>query len=77
MSGGRKHELNGLDDPAFNPLDPACVSDPACWLPMEVRAELQKTFLERMSMLKHAPKFRDGEGACGVMYVDSDDKEQK
>lgn len=70
MPSGRKHELNDLDDPNFNPLDPACVSDPACWLPVSTGAEIQKGFVERTRMLKHAPTFHDEAGKVGVLYVD-------
>lgn len=62
MSGGRKHKLNNLDDPDFDPLDPACTSDPSCWLPASVAAEVQKDFVEKMSMLKYAPRYKDSEG---------------
>lgn len=74
MPSGRKHELNDLGTPGFDPLDPACVSDPACWLPASDGAELQKTFIERTQMLKHAPKFRNEAGKGGVLYVDEQEE---
>lgn len=33
---GRKHDLN-------HPFDPAAVSDPACWLPVEIAREIEAT----------------------------------
>lgn len=77
MPSGRKHELNDLSDPNFNPLDPACVSDPSCWLPASTGTELQKEFITRTSMLKHAPKYREEAGKVGVMYFDETDEDCK
>jgi hypothetical protein len=57
MPGGRKHKLNNLDDPSFNPLDPACTSDPACWLPVSIGNEFQAMFIERTQLLKHRSRY--------------------
>lgn len=54
MSGGRKHQLNNLDDPDFDPLDPSCVSDPACWLTPEQGLKVQGAFAARANMIKYA-----------------------
>lgn len=73
MSGGRKHKLNNLDDPDFDPLDPACTSDPSCWLPASVAAEVQKGFFEKMNMLKYSPRFQDSDR----VWVVEDEREIK
>lgn len=49
----RKHELNL--DPDFNPLDPAQVSDPSCWITGEAAEILKRGMIEKIGMLRRAP----------------------
>ena len=49
----RPHELNL--DPNFDPLDPAQVSDPACWITGESADALRQGLVEGLSVLRHAP----------------------
>jgi hypothetical protein len=52
---GRKHELNL--DPNFNPLDPAQVSDPKCWITGAAADALKHGMVEKISMIRRAPKY--------------------
>ena len=52
---GRKHELNL--DPDFNPLDPAQVSDPKCWITGAAAEVLKHGMVEHISMIRRAPKY--------------------
>jgi hypothetical protein len=52
---GRKHELNL--DPNFNPLDPAQVSDPKCWITGAAAEALKRGMVEKISMIRRAPKY--------------------
>ena len=49
----RRHELNL--DPNHDPLNPAHVSDPACWITGEAAEALKRAMVERIGMLRHAP----------------------
>ena len=49
----RKRELNL--DPDFDPLDPAQVSDPACWITGESAEALKRGLTEGISLLRYAP----------------------
>jgi hypothetical protein len=49
----RKHELNL--DPDFDPLDPAQVSDPSCWITGEAAEVLKRGMVEKIGMLRRAP----------------------
>jgi hypothetical protein len=50
---GRKHELNL--DPNFDPLDPAQVSDPKCWITGAAAEALKQRVAEKISVLRGAP----------------------
>lgn len=52
---GRKHELNLA--PNFDPLDPAQVSDPKCWITGAAAEALKHGTVERISMIRCAPKY--------------------
>jgi hypothetical protein len=52
---GRKHELNL--DPNFNPLDPAQVSDPKCWITGAAADALKHGMVEKISMIRYAPTY--------------------
>ena len=49
----RKHELNL--DPDFDPLDPAQVSDPNCWITGDAAEALKRGMIEKIGMLRRAP----------------------
>ena len=49
----RKRELNL--DPDFDPLDPAQVSDPACWITGESAEALKRGLTEGITLLRYAP----------------------
>lgn len=50
---GRKHELNL--NPNFDPLDPAQVSDPKCWITGAAAEALKLGLVQKISMIRHAP----------------------
>ncbi len=50
----RPHELNL--DPNHDPLDPAQVSDPACWITGAAAESLKEGLAERITVLRHALK---------------------
>jgi hypothetical protein len=50
----RKHELNL--GPDFDPLDPAQVSDPKCWITGPAAEVLKRVLIEKISIIRHAPK---------------------
>ena len=50
----RKRELNL--DPDFDPLDPAQVSDPACWITGDAAEALKGGTVEKIALLRHAPR---------------------
>jgi hypothetical protein len=50
---GRRHELNL--DPNFDPLDPAQVSDPKCWITGAAAEALKHGVVENISMIRRAP----------------------
>ena len=50
---GRRHELNLAPD--FDPLDPAQVSDPACWITGDAAELLKRATVEKIAMLRYAP----------------------
>jgi hypothetical protein len=51
---GRPHELNLSPD--FDPLDPAQVSDPACWITGDAAEALKRAMVEKIAMVRHAPR---------------------
>jgi hypothetical protein len=52
---GRKHELNL--DPNFNPLDPAQVSDPKCWITGAAAEALRHGVAEKISAIRPVLKY--------------------
>ncbi len=52
---GRKHELNL--DPNFNPLDPAQVSDPKCWIIGAAAEALRHGVAENISAIRPVLKY--------------------
>lgn len=56
---GRRHELNL--DPGFNPLDPAQVSDPKCWITGEAAEVLNQAMVNKIGMLRRAPVFQNSD----------------
>lgn len=48
----RKHELNL--DPDFDPLDPAQVSDPNCWITGDAAEALKRGMVKKIGMLRRA-----------------------